>query len=248
MVAGQARSRPSRWSSDEVDAEDEPERQPDHGDHEEPDDAQSSPRASERPVSGCPAVFRRRPGTAYFTTAPSGEDHERDARRATQPAGSPTATAQTDDGGRDEQACPGRSGTHDPDQPHGDGEAGHEVDGAPPVTLSEARREAPAAPGPRRSVVRRRVRARLGQSVAGGSRSLPVSSWTLTAIVRSFSPCSRAWWAQKQQLATAREVDPEVGLGAAAVAAVAGGQGAGCNGSGHGGLPSCRSCDDSGDR
>src|SRR3712207_1843254 len=51
----------------------------------------------------------------------------------------------------------------------------------------------------------------------------------------------------EHELASTREVDSEVGLGTAAVAAVTGCQGARCNGSGHGGLPSCHSFDVSGD-
>ena len=43
-----------------------------------------------------------------------------------------------------------------------------------------------------------------------------------------------------EEMIASGQVDAEVCLRSATVAAVAGGQGAGCNGGGHGGLPLCR--------
>ena len=236
-------SAPSRRQLGEVDAEDEADEQPDHGDDEEADHSRAR-RRSTGWSTGSRSTLSRRPGTAYFTTVPRDRRAAATAnttqavrRRPRWPRpGSPPAT-RTD---------PGRTGTRMPTQPDRDrpGRPATSVShGAPSTARRTAWHDAEQAPdqwsgasqsvggsvgvsAPSSGAMRGRVGELVGlvDDVRGDLAELVA---VLAGVVGA-----------EEQLAAGLELHAEVGLGPAAVAAVRsaqrGGLGATC--SGHFGL------------
>ena len=209
-VEGQARCVPDPLQLGEVDPEHEAEDQADDRDHEE-----ARRRPSRPPTHAACGGEPRRPAGAGRARRTSRPRRRRAAGRHGEAPPSRSAveatTAQTSTATED-QHVPGSTGTTMPDQaderrpgPPG----GRSSSCGQPVTApacSPQRADTPpgddASPGQRPGLAyvvggcgsASRVRA-----AAGVAASLSVSSWTVTAISRSLSPCSRAWWAQNSR-------------------------------------------------
>ena len=125
---------------------------------------------------------------------------------------------------------PGRTGTRTPASPTAIASATRTSTPLTAVTLPQADPgQTHDGPGPqsgaaRGSAVVAVAQLSLSGATAGVAASLLVSSIMFAATSLSASPCSRAWWAQNEELASGQELDTEVGLGAASVAAVGCGQ------------------------
>ncbi len=179
----------------------EAEEQPDHRDHEEPDDRdrRTDPQGGVRHPRG----LQPSAGSRYCRTVP----RPRIASTATStahPTGSATATAHTTtapatsrDPGRRARPCP-RCRPGSPPRP-----------GPPPTSWPQPGRPGDVGRAPAQVRGRRRPRTvgsgavvesgsslSRSRSPAGEGSSLWVSSVTEAATSLSFSPCSRAWWAQ----------------------------------------------------
>ena len=198
LVDGQAAPRPQPVSLGEVDPE---RRTPRPARRRGSRRTPRSParRRASRVRWGTPASGAGGPGRRTSRPSPDGEHGER--RRRASPAVSRTAVRSPRPGRR---RRPGgcRAGTARGSRParrRWRGRPARSTVGHAATLVTERKRE---APGDRRGLAvagrRRQPGARSPSVTVGGSRSLPVSSWTLTAISRSFSPCSRAWWAQKR--------------------------------------------------
>src|SRR3954447_8983823 len=202
--------------------------------------------------AGTPTLFRRRPGTAYLTTVPT-TSRNAATPNTVHPVPVPIPAAHSRTASRT-SAVPGRTGTRIPTRPTTIAAATSTSVTLTAATLSQetrapgSTRGAPTAPdrwsgavlrldvGGCRSVLVGSGSRRVGQSVGlvdhvGGDRLESVA--VLTGVVRA-----------EVQLATTEELDLEVGLRPAAVAAVGRAQRGSTwgNGSGHLGLISTHWC------
>ena len=239
-VAGQAARRPSRCELGEVDAEPRS-----RAAARRPGRRRSRRRRAGRRPPGCGSGH---PGLQV--PARDGVLHQRRRRRAgtRDDRGTPSAVPVPTHGRPDDHArrrsaaLPGRTGTHDPDEADDDGQAGEQRRDGHGSTGSHRAPERRRGPGDRRGLVAGSGAGQCSPSgaPAGSSRSLLGLVVDVDRDRAELLAVLAGVVGAEQELAAAGEVDAEVGLGAAAVAAVTGCQGAGCNGSGHGGLPSCR--------
>ena len=208
-------SRPSRWQLGEVDAGDEAEEEPDHRDDEEPDHAQDAPATRVR--LGTPGLqVAARHGVLHDGAqqrGPRSRPQRRSSRCRCRPA------RPDDERRRPISRLPGRTGTRIPTRPTSDGQAGDDVDGLHGVRLSErsgTTNEAPAIAGAssmgRGCSVGRRADRRVDE-LAGLVVHVHGDLAELVAVLAGVVGA-------EQQLTAARELDAEVGLGAASVASV----------------------------
>ena len=173
-----------------------------------PGSRRSRPRRAATPVhwveAGIPASLSRLPGTAYFTTVPERPGTRRPPRRPAQAVAPPVTPAQTRTARRGSGSPPGRIGTMMPSRPtriarpttdFGEGHGGN------PPTGAETGPEMTAAPdrgGPGPSLRGLWVRSPSRRDRRACRRACGSRPRRSTAISRSLSPCSRAWWAQKR--------------------------------------------------